>query len=323
MALPKQVEQDIKDLEDFEKNLAAQKEPPKEEPKETPKAEETPKEPEVQPKAEEKPKEPKEPQPSDDFKQKYNTLRGKYDAEVPRLHAQVKDLVQELTDIKKQLAEKAAEPKEPVKLVTDDEVEEFGEDLINVARKVAKEEFQPIIDQLKAENETLKEQITNTGNQVTEMSFEQRLAQAIPDFGVINRSPEWIAWLDEYDPMIRGPRKIAAQNAFNNSDVEAIADYVNMFKEAMAPAPADDPKPDAKEEQRKEELNRQVTPESNTSNVTPTPEDGKKRLYTAKQADKVWNDIQTALAKGDLDKANKLEAQITQAYLEGRVEVTA
>lgn len=320
MALPKQVQKDIQDIEEFEKRVAAQQEEPKseteEQPEETETVEESPKAEVEEPVEEEKPKEPTVSEVTDDFKQKYNTLRGKYDAEVPRLHQQVKELVAEVQALKEEKAKIEEAPPEPVSLITDEDKEEFGEDLINIARKAAKEEFQPLIESQRAEIASLKEQLATTGSQVTEVSFEQRLAQRVPDFARINQTPEWVEWLNEYDPMSRAPRRNLAQLAYQNGDVEAVADYVEMFKQTQQP------KQDATEklkEKRQNELERQVTPERN-STTTQTSTANDKRMYTKADADLVWNKVQDAMKNGDYDTADKLEAQITQAYLEGRVK---
>ena len=69
---------------------------------------------------------------SESFKQKYATLRGKYDAEVPRLHQQVKELTDQMNAIREEAeAAKKAEaekPKEKVSYVTDADREEYGDD---------------------------------------------------------------------------------------------------------------------------------------------------------------------------------------------------
>ena len=95
----------------------------------------------------------------DDFKQKYNTLKGKYDAEVPRLHQQVKQLTEEISAFRKEMTAKKEEPtkpKEKVSLVTDADREEFGEDLLNVQRKVAQEVAQDYEEKLEQQNALLR-----------------------------------------------------------------------------------------------------------------------------------------------------------------------
>ena len=65
------------------------------------------------------------------WKQKYKTLQGMYDKEVPQLHSEVKTLTKELEALKESLTKKAEEtPKQEQKLVTDEDVQNFGKTLL-------------------------------------------------------------------------------------------------------------------------------------------------------------------------------------------------
>ena len=124
MALPKQVQQQLDEVEELEKQLEAQGEETKAKPevkkKKTSKKAKA-KDTEVEVTDDEPIEEPVavEATPADDsieevsesFKQKYATLRGKYDAEVPRLHQQVKELTDQMNAIREeaQAAKKAEE----------------------------------------------------------------------------------------------------------------------------------------------------------------------------------------------------------------------
>lgn len=86
MALPKQVAQQLKEIEELEKQLAGNAEPP---PEETPPEEPAPEpaepvsEEKPAPNAETKPNETKTSEvPEETWQQKYRTLQGMYDAEV-------------------------------------------------------------------------------------------------------------------------------------------------------------------------------------------------------------------------------------------------
>ena len=114
MALPKQVQKQLDEVEELEKALEAQLNPEKTEAEDADVEKEEP-DTEAQETAEaEQEPEPKEAKPADtvltdvedDFKQKYSTLRGKYDAEVPRLHAQLRDVTEELAAFRKEMTEK-------------------------------------------------------------------------------------------------------------------------------------------------------------------------------------------------------------------------
>ena len=218
MALPKQVQAQLAEVEELEKTLTAQTDEPKKKKakKEPEVSEEKPEDTEAEvPVEAEAAVEPEEAEPADtsptdveaEFEQKYKTLRGKYDAEVPRLHSQVKDLTAKLTNLTESLSAKPKEPtkpKEKVSYVTDEDRAEFGEELIEVQRRVAKEVSQDYEERLEQQNEVieqLQKQLKQTGTQVGEMSFSQRLSQIVPDFAEIDNDERWVAWLNEHDPM--------------------------------------------------------------------------------------------------------------------------
>jgi len=321
MALPKQVEAQLKEIEAIEKQLMQPAEAPAPQPQDPP-ADPAPAEPTDPKPADPEPK-PVEPTPApaeptvaeEKWEQKYKTLKGMYDAEVPRLHAELRELKATVESLRKATETKPAEPTKPAapeKLVTDEDVAAFGQDLIEVQRKVAREvaaEFRKDIDDLRAENATLREQLTKTGTQVVEATFEQRLHRLVPDFDTVNTDPKWVEWLNEVDPLLRGPRKMVAQDAFNRGDAEAVADYVKLFKQATAPV---EPTPKVAEE-----LERQIQPSRSASSAqTPSP---KGKVYSTGDIDKMFQKVAQLGNQGKVDEARKLEAEIDAAYMEGRV----
>lgn len=316
MALPKQVEQQLKELEALEKQLAGDGEPVTEaapaEPE--PQAEQQVEAQNAQP--EPKPVEAPQPEVSEDtWQQRYRSLKGMYDADVPRLHAQVKELQAAMVQLKQELESKpapaAAPTPEAKSLVTDEDVEAFGKDLIEVQRKVAREvamEFKAEIDALKAENQKLMAEVQRTGTQVGEVTFEQKLHHLVPDWAAINADPRWFAWLDEVDPILRGPRRNAAQQVYNAGDAEGVAYYVKLFKDTVA-TPTENPK--------KAELERQVQPSRTAAAQTPVSQQGK--IYSTRDIEKMFMKMKDLNVAHKFDEARKLEAEIDAAYMEGRV----
>ena len=317
MALPKQVEAQLRELEALEKQLTEANNPAPAEP--TPTPAEPPQDPQPAP-TEPKPVEPT-PTPTEPvvaeetWQQKYKTLKGMYDAEVPRLHADLRDLKAQVDNLRKAAETKPVEPAKPAtteKLVTDADVEAFGSDLIEVQRKVAREvaaEFRGELEAMRAENEKLREQLTTTGTQVSEASFEQRLYRMVPDFEVVNADPKWIAWLNEVDPLLRAPRASVAQQAFNRGDAEGVAHYVSLFKQSIKPVePAAD---------KTEELERQIQPNRSATSAPPASQKGK--IYTNADIEKMFRKATDLGVKGRLEEARKLEAEIDAAFMEGRV----
>ncbi len=330
MALPKQVQAQLAEVEELEKTLTAQTDEPKKKKakKEPEVSEEKPEDTEAEVSVEaEAAVEPEEAEPADtsptdveaEFEQKYKTLRGKYDAEVPRLHSQVKDLTAKLTNLTESLSAKPKEPtkpKEKVSYVTDEDRAEFGEELIEVQRRVAKEVSQDYEERLEQQNEVieqLQKQLKQTGTQVGEMSFSQRLSQIVPDFAEIDNDERWVAWLNEHDPMLRGPRRDQAAAAFNAGDAEAVAHYVKLWKASLEPEVSN------ARETRQVELEKQVAPNrsANSANTKSVGKDAK--VYSEREIEAAWNRIRSLNTRHKYDEATKLEADITTAYLEGRV----
>ena len=319
MALPKQVEAQLRELEQIEKQIAESQngDPGTPEPTENPPpADPTPDPAPIEPKPVETKPAPTEPAVAEEtWQSRYIALKGKYDAEVPRLHADLREFKGQLETLQKAVETKPADTKKPAaveKLVTDADVQAFGEDLIEVQRKVAREvaaEFRGELDAMKAENEKLREQLNTTGNQVSEASFEQRLYRMVPDFQAINADDRWINWLNEVDPLLRAPRKSVAQQAFNQGDAEAVAHYVGMFKSSIAPV--EQPSDKAAELEKQIQPNRSA---SSSANVAPQA-----RSYTDAEIHKMFLKSADYSAKGRIEEAAKLEAEIDAAYREGRV----
>ena len=318
MALPKQVQAQMAEIEAYEKALEAQQEP---HPEELDTEAEVVATIEASPELEEA--KPADTSPTDveeeTFKQKYKTLTGKYDAEVPRLHQQVREMAEATKQLREELKALKVEPtksKEKVSLVTDADRAEFGEDLLDVQRRVAREvseEYSDRLGQQDAVIQKLQKDLAATGSQVGEVNFSQRLAQLVPDFAQIDSDERWIAWLDEHDPMLRGPRKVQAQQAFNAGDVEAVAHYVGLWKETLAAPTAAKP--------NQAELEKQVAPNRSATSVRTQSTTQNSKIYSPKDADRAWSKVRTLNTRGQYAEAEKLEADLTAAYMEGRVRV--
>lgn len=333
MALPKQVQQQLDEVEELEKQLEAQGEETKAKPevkkKKTSKKAKA-KDTEVEVTDDEPIEEPVavEATPADDsieevsesFKQKYATLRGKYDAEVPRLHQQVKELTDQMNAIREEAyaAKKveAEKPKEKVSYVTDADREEYGDDLIDFQRRVAKEVSQDYEERFEQQSrviQDLQSKISNTDNQVGEVGFTQKLNALVPEFDQLDNDERWVAWLNEIDPMTRGPRRDQAQAAFNSGDAEAVAHYVSLFRGSVEPVANG-------KSDRQTELEKQVTPSRSASTVASKSSNNSSKVYSEKELDRGWTKIRDLNSQGKYDDAEKLEAELTVAYMEGRVK---
>lgn len=260
---------------------------------------------------------------SEDFEQKYRSLKGKYDKEVPELHQQVRALSSDLNLLNNQIKnieERKEVPKESENtmdnLVTDEDREEFGEDLLNVQRRVAQEVVREYTQKLEQQNQNIdkiQKDVNKTGTDVEDMVFRQRLNYIIPDFEQINQDKKWIEWLDTVDPILQSTRRVPAEKAYQNRDSDFIANYVNLYKQncesfQQTPETLDS---------RQSEIEKQVAP---SNSVTPDVRvNNEKRTLTQQQADKLWKSVKDLNMSGKYERAEKLENELTAALMEGRI----
>lgn len=266
------------------------------------------------------------------WEHKYRRLQGKYDAEVPRLHDEIRNLKTLVQQMQQQQTQTQAQQEQGnsqqgqsdqstsqtrEKLVTDTDVEAFGDDLIDLQRRVAKEvaaEFQEQIGSLRQENEQLRQQV----NKAQGTSFEARLHQSVPDFQQINSDQRWINWLDEFDPMIQGTRRSMAEAAYQRGDVDAVKAYVDLFRKTIEQEDAKPAKPQsAVKPDRQEELQRQVQP-TKSSAPAPSPQSGG-RVITPQEFERGMNRATKLMQQGKFDEAAALESEMSTAVAEGRV----
>ena len=113
--------------------------------------------------------------------------------------------------------------------------------------------------------------------------------------------------------MLRGPRRDQAARAFEQGDAEAVAHYVKLWRETLAPEVPQE------RQTRQTELEKQVAPNrsANSANTKSVGKDVK--VYSEREIAAAWNRIRNLNTRHQYDEATKLEAEITAAYLEGRV----
>lgn len=253
---------------------------------------------------------------ADYWKSRFHTVQGLLNSQSSQIKesaARIKALTEEIEALKKAASEKPA-PAE-VSAISDKDKEEFGEELIDLQRRVVNEAVAPLqkkIAQLEEENSTLKGQVGQTGSQIASMTFEGRLNALVPDFEDINSDPSWIKWLDEVDPMLGAPRRSAAQDAFERGDADAVARFVGVWKSSNKKAETEKPK---------DTLQTQVTPARGAATGQQPAETAK--VYTEKEADSLWEKVRDLNRRGKNEEANKLEAELTDAYVQGRIVVRA
>lgn len=238
------------------------------------------------------------------WESRYKTLNGKYNAEVPRLHAALKERdskLNSLTDEVEALKAKVeAQNREP--LVKPEEVNEYGEPLVDLIRRAAREEVSTKDAEIKELSRKLDRMSTQTV-ETQEVSFYDKLNAAVSDWMTINNEPEFHAWLGEIDELTGVQRQAILSEAEEKRDADRVARFFNAYKRV----------------QETKAANARVSLESQTVPVTSrvdAPPQGKKLWTRAEIADHYAKDRRGEYTE---EQAMAIENEIQAAIREGRI----
>lgn len=270
-----------------------------------------------------------------DWKQKYSVLKGKYDAEVPRLYQDLKDANSRITSLEDKIASIATQPKEekqePRTDFTPEEIEDYGEDLLDVmgrkARQIVEQEYRPKINELESTVSSLKAKLGETGERVGKFEQNEVFAQLdreVENWRKINVDPEFHEWLDQPDPYSGATRKELLLNAFNRKNAHQVKAFFNGYlKENAAVEPSRaDSQPSG---QGGMDTGSRLNLENYVAPGVPkgggdagAPRD--KRFWSSADIGKFYSDVQKGRFKSRPEDKAKIEADIIAATREGRIK---
>lgn len=266
--------------------------------------------------------------------QKYRTLQGMYNAEVPRLHQQNKELQGRIQQMEQLLAtltagpaSAPAAPQQMSRLVTEEDVEAYGESL-DVMRKVSREEYMPVaqkIAMLERELQRMQTQVVPQVNtlaqrqaQSAEQQFWAQLSGAVPNWQDINNNPDFQTWLLQVDPLIGISRQTLLDDAQRNFDVGRIATFFHTWSEISGYAS------DAQNTRRNEtasQLEKQVAPgKSRSTGVAAGPSS---KTYTPEDIRMFFDAVRQGKYKGREAERDRIERDIFAAQRENRIIANA
>jgi len=192
----------------------------------------------------------KEDQPTLDAQpdHRYDVLLGKYNAEVPRMAKQIRELQAEIDRLTK-LPAPAAEPTKSAtatkaievtdemvrQVYTEDEIDEFGIDHWKMHLKGSL-----FMQQANAAQQQTPDSQDRQSN--TEEQFYLDLTALVPDAADRNVDPDFLSWLQGYDPVSRQQYMTLLLDAESRRDSVAAAAIFDLHKSKLSrghePSPA-------------------------------------------------------------------------------------
>lgn len=260
------------------------------------------------------------------WQQKYKTLQGMYNAEVPQLKQMVQEQGAKITQFEQLMAtinKQKQQPQEPPKpILSEKEVEEYGES-IDIMRKVTKEETGNLLGEVSALKAQIAQMTQNTVPQVQQLAnqvgdtqeqlFWSKLSTIVPDWQSINENENFQAWLLEVDPLTGMARQAYLEDAQRKYDTDRVAAFFTTWSDLNGNGSAQQVK-----SANQDELKQQVAPKK-TRSAGANATAGSKPSYSTADIAAFYDDIRKGKFKGRDDERAKIERDIFAAQAEGRI----
>lgn len=200
----------------------------------------------------------------------YRALQGKYDAEVPRLHSEIKardvrlsqteaqaqTLQHQITELQNQMAQLKSKPDSKVSdpsqssqsigLNPDKMAEEYGEDAdITVMAKLVQQQADVIKTQ-QTQMQQMLTQMQQIGGQVQavgqhqaqsrQQMFEAEITRLAPNWRKYEGDQAFAQWLDMEDPATGFIRRQLAEQHYRAMNPQRVANWYNAFEQQFYPS---------------------------------------------------------------------------------------
>jgi hypothetical protein len=264
------------------------------------------------------------------YEQRWRSLQGMYNADTTRLRAENNQLGQRVGQLEHLIASLAApqpahaqaQVAAAAKLITDKDVEEYG-DSIDVMRRAAREELSArdrdigdlkrLVMNLQANVVPKVESVVQRQALNAEQMFWSELSQMVPDWREINADQGFHSWLLDVDPLSGMTRQTYLDNAQNQLDAARVAGFFRTWQSLNGNSVAQQSRNTAATQ-----LEKQVMPgRGRTSSSAPTGTNDK--TYTRTDVAKFFDDVRKGMYKGREQERDRIERDIFAAQREGRI----
>ena len=270
------------------------------------------------------------PQANDDesWQSRYNSMKGRFD----RQGDQIKNLTDQIQAQQRVIDQLSMQPRpqaqvasEVKRLLTEDEVNEFGPEFLDVVGRRAEEIFMPRAQAYEHKIAQLEQQVAGVGGYVqrnARQDMMEDLDQRVPGWRDVNLSEGFKAWLALPDPFTGAIRHEQLKAAWGrNATPQAEAFFKGFLAEEAATNPA----------------RGRLAPARAPNNGSPRPslEDfaapgraksaatgqvpAEKPVYTRPEITKFYTDCAAGRWRGREEERKRIDADIQLAGIEGRV----
>lgn len=272
----------------------------------------------------------REDENSETYAQRWRSLQGVYNATASKareLETRAAQLESLLTSL-----QNSPQPQQQIEQrhLREADTETFGADMVDFAKRAAKEEVAPLVSAIMAlrdEVSALKgvTPVVNTLVANQRMSaqerFFQEVAVAVPDWQSINNDGKFHDWLLTPDPMTGITRQAYLADAQRLYDAPRAANIFNIWKQVSGVVPAAREQSRAQPNKAANELERQVAP--GRASAAPVQTREQARMWSTDDITKFYADVRNGKYRSREAERAELERDIFLAQRDGRIQRSA
>lgn len=270
---------------------------------------------------------PAEDENSQTYAQRWRSLQGVYNSVVSQnrqLEGRIGQL-ESLISTMSQATPANVSADDNRRFLTDEDKENFGEDMVDFAKRAVAEATAPLQEHIRRLEANLSQmqgvvptvqRMAQAQAVTNEERFFNELSGAVPDWKAVNGNQQFHNWLLATDPMTGIARQTYLEDAQRSMDVARVANIFNSWKELSGTSArtATQGKPNS----ARSELERQVAPGRSASAPT-TPNAEAERRYTPADITKFYDDVRRGAYRGNEAERDAIERDIFVAQREGRI----
>ena len=262
---------------------------------------------------------PVEDENSATYAQRWRSLNGIVQSEKNR-NAVLEQQVQQLQQLVSSMQTAPVTSMAQSKFLTDQDTADYGNDMVDVMRRAAREElkdFAGAVGSIKQDLDAMRQvvptvqRLTQDSQQTAQDRFFAALGHAVPDYEQINANPQFHAWLLTADPMTDILRQTYLVDAQRAGNVDRVANIFNSWKSLSGTQGQAKPRIDPRAE-----LERQQAPGRNLSSA---PVDKTGRIWEPSEITALYADKTRGKYAGREAEFKALEQDIFKAQQEGRI----
>lgn len=243
---------------------------------------------------------------------RFSVMEGKFKAEVPELHQQLRAEREEKARLQAQLEamrtpEPPPEPKSRMEMYGLDESEaEFGEELLSTTEKVVDHRVGEI-------NKAFDQKLSRIEERLTEQSrqrFAVELDREVPGWRKLYDQTAFTNWADDFDPMRGMTRQEMLNDAARQFDAQRVKMILSEYRKGNGGAvPA----------VQKTSVESQVMPAQTVATQNPRPAAStQKKTYTRQEYDTAMDRLALMVVEHPVE-ADKIRNELESALAEGRI----